>query len=156
ASRTRYSRPTGAQRKSTGRSPRTTPAAVPRSCAACAASSVARAERSRFCPASCLVLFCHVVVVRQVQADAHQAARQFMADAMRIVENLDLGRMLLRDLAHDCQPEPAAFDVRTQDAIEAVEDMDMLAGRNAGAGVLHLEHGALPDRIHAHAHRGMA
>ena len=68
----------------------------------------------------------------------------------------DLDPMAGGDLAHDRQAQARSVDVRSERAVERVEDLLALGGRDAGAGVLHLQHDHLTERIVHHAHRDRA
>jgi hypothetical protein len=59
----------------------------------------------------------------------------------------DLGVVLLRDLAHDGQAQAAAVDVGAQRAVERPEDQLALGRRDAGAGVLDLQHDHLAEGV---------
>ena len=61
--------------------------------------------------------------------------------------------MLRRDLAHDGQAEAGAVDLGAERAVERLEHQFALGYGDARAGVLHLQHHDLPERVVDHPHR---
>jgi hypothetical protein len=60
--------------------------------------------------------------------------------------------MGLRYLAHDREPQPAAFDAGSQHAVETLEDAAALVFGNAGTVIFYGEDRASRFRAHAHRH----
>src|SRR5689334_24300840 len=86
--------------------------------------------------------------------DARMGA-EAQAEQRPPVRRLELDRAAhqLGELARDREPEPAAGRDRTLDAIEAVEDVVGVLGRDPAALVLHLEPDGAVDAVTAEAHR---
>ena len=73
-----------------------------------------------------------------------------VADAVHVVDQIDLGLVQRGDVAHDGEPEAAPFGVGTEQAMEALEDAAALLHGDTRPVVADDE---LRTRLGAHVHR---
>ena len=71
---------------------------------------------------------------------------------MRVVRERNDGIVLLRNFAHDGQPQAAAIGMVAEHAVEAFKDQTTFGGRDARAGILDIKQDLMGVVIDADAH----